>query len=45
MNKLISVVVVSVLSVSLLVLSGCNTVKGAGRDISKTGKAIEKASR
>ena len=43
MKKLISTAVISVLSLSLFALSGCNTVKGAGKDISKTGKAIERA--
>lgn len=45
MKKIITAAVISVLSLSLLVLSGCNTVQGAGKDIVNTGKAIEKASR
>ena len=29
---------------TLFLLNGCNTVKGFGKDVSKTGQAIEKAS-
>nr|WP_189531337.1 entericidin A/B family lipoprotein [Paludibacterium paludis] len=32
-----------VLSVCVLVLAGCNTVAGVGKDIKKAGQAIEKA--
>ncbi len=28
---------------SLTVLTGCNTIRGLGKDIKKTGKAIENA--
>ena len=41
MKKIISVVLISVFSLSFL--SACNTVKGAGRDIQNTGKAIERS--
>ena len=27
----------------VVALAGCNTVKGVGKDVSKTGEAIEKA--
>ncbi len=27
----------------VLALAGCNTVEGAGKDVSATGKAVEKA--
>jgi entericidin B len=41
----ISKKVVSLLSLSALVLviTGCNTIEGAGQDIKKGGAAIEKA--
>ena len=29
--------------VCVVALAGCNTVKGVGKDVSKTGEAIEKA--
>jgi predicted small secreted protein len=33
------------LSVSLLLLAGCNTVEGLGKDIAKAGDAIEGAAK
>jgi len=39
-SKLISIIVALALSVSL---AGCNTVKGAGKDVQKAGKAVERA--
>jgi len=31
--------------IAMLVLTGCNTVQGVGRDIEAGGKAIEKAAK
>ena len=39
-SKLVSLIVALALSVSL---AGCNTVKGAGKDVQKAGKAVERA--
>jgi predicted small secreted protein len=39
-SKLISLVVALALSVTL---AGCNTVKGAGKDVQKAGKSVERA--
>ena len=33
----------SLLAAMLLLLSGCNTVEGAGKDVKATGAAVEKA--
>jgi entericidin B len=33
------------LSVMVLVLAGCNTVQGIGKDIKKGGEAIEKSAK
>jgi len=33
----------SLLAAMLIVLSGCNTVEGAGKDVKATGAAVEKA--
>ncbi|WP_043528397.1 entericidin A/B family lipoprotein [Litchfieldella xinjiangensis] len=35
---------VGILLVSLLVLSGCNTIRGAGEDIERGGEAVQDAS-
>lgn len=43
MKKIISILAVCGLCLSSL--TACNTVKGAGRDISNTGKAIERSAR
>jgi predicted small secreted protein len=37
--------VLVLLTVSVWMLSGCETVKGIGRDITKAGEAIEDATR
>lgn len=42
-NKKIAMV--SVVLTTLFLLNGCNTVKGFGKDVSKTGQEIQKASR
>ncbi len=34
---------ISISLLSLLVLSACNTVRGAGRDVESVGKTVEKA--
>jgi predicted small secreted protein len=39
MSKLISAVLI------VLVVTGCNTVKGIGQDIEKGGEAIQKAAK
>ena len=39
-SKLISLVVALALSLSF---AGCNTVKGAGKDVQKAGKAVERS--
>ena len=36
-------IVAAMLLSSALVLSACNTVEGAGRDVQSAGKAVEKA--
>lgn len=36
-------ITVAILISSMLILSACNTVKGAGRDIESVGRAGEKA--
>lgn len=33
----------SMLAAMLMVLSGCNTVEGAGKDVKATGAAVEKS--
>jgi predicted small secreted protein len=33
------------LAVCMLVLAGCNTVRGVGQDIEKAGEAIQKSSK
>lgn len=38
-KKIIAVMLLS----SALVLSACNTVEGAGKDVQSAGKAVEKA--
>ena len=34
-----------VIAISIAVLSGCNTVRGAGEDIESAGKAIQKSTK
>ena len=36
-------IIAAMLLSSALVLSACNTVEGAGRDVQSAGKAVEKA--
>lgn len=36
-------VAATLLAAMLLLVAGCNTVEGAGKDVSAGGKAIEKA--
>jgi entericidin B len=33
----------TLLAVMMMLVAGCNTVEGAGKDVSASGKAIEKA--
>jgi len=35
--------VAALLAVMMMLVAGCNTVEGAGKDVSAGGKAIEKA--
>ena len=43
-RKLIMKTITAFLAISLLaVLTGCNTVEGAGKDVKATGAAVEKA--
>ena len=41
MNKFIAIVAASL----LVMLSGCNTIKGVGQDVQKAGTAIENAAK
>ena len=43
MRKIMTMIVVGVLCSSVAILSGCNTVKGIGKDVSKGGQELEKA--
>lgn len=45
MKKIMSVVVVCSIYMSLGLLSGCNTVNGIGKDVSKGGQDIQRAAR
>jgi len=36
-------IAIAVLSVSLLAIAACNTVEGAGKDVSSAGKAVANA--
>jgi entericidin A len=36
---------VLVIAVAVLVLAGCNTIQGAGKDIKRAGEKIEEAAR
>jgi len=38
-------IVTAMLMITLLTLTGCNTVKGVGQDIQKAGSAIEGAAK
>ena len=38
------IVVAAVVSLCLMILAGCNTIHGMGKDIESGGKTIEKAS-
>ena len=37
--------IISVLALCVVVLAGCNTVEGMGKDIKKAGETIEKSAR
>ena len=37
--------IIAALALSAVVLAGCNTVQGMGKDIKKAGESIEKAAR
>ncbi|MCL7942128.1 entericidin A/B family lipoprotein [Halomonas sp. ATCH28] len=42
MKRIISLILVSLFTLSLL--SGCNTIRGAGQDIEEGGEAIQRSS-
>lgn len=42
-NKIITMIIVGVFSVSLGLMSGCSTIKGFGKDVSKGGQEIQRA--
>lgn len=44
MKKLSTAITVVTLCATLSILCGCNTVNGIGKDVSSTGRAIQKAS-
>jgi len=37
------ILTLALLAAMMMVLSGCNTVEGAGKDVKATGQAVEKA--
>jgi entericidin B len=41
LNKTFALILTTLFLASILTLSGCNTVEGAGKDIEKGGKAIK----
>ena len=41
MNKVVAIVLLGL----MLVLSGCNTIRGMGQDIEKGGEAIQKSTK
>ena len=43
MKKIITTTLICVLLTSLGLLSGCNTVKGIGKDVSDGGRDIQRA--
>ena len=43
MRKILSATVVCVICASLGLITGCNTVKGVGKDVSKGGREIQRA--
>lgn len=45
MKKLFTAVVVGLICVSMGLISGCGTIHGFGKDVSKGGQEIQKAAR
>ena len=43
MKKILSIVVTCVVCVSFGLITGCNTVKGVGKDVAVGGKEIQRA--
>ena len=37
--------IIAVLALGVIVLAGCNTVEGMGKDIKKAGESIEKSAK
>jgi predicted small secreted protein len=42
-RQIVKTVTAALLALMMIVVAGCNTVEGAGKDVSAGGKAIEKA--
>lgn len=40
--RLMKILIMTMLALTLLGLSGCNTVRGVGRDIERGGEAIQR---
>ena len=38
-------IAITLMSVALLAVTGCNTIEGVGRDVSSAGKAVSDAAR
>lgn len=38
-------IAITLISVGLLTVTGCNTIEGVGRDVSSAGKAVSDAAR
>lgn len=43
MKKLLTITLLCITGLSLTLLSGCNTVKGVGKDVAKGGREIQRA--
>ena len=43
MQKLLKALIASVLCSSILLIVGCNTVKGVGKDVANGGREIQRA--
>lgn len=44
-NAMKQILAIAVLGMSVLTLSACNTVEGAGKDVKATGQAVENAAK
>jgi len=43
MKKIISIALIGIFTITIGLISGCNTVKGVGRDVSEGGRQIQRA--